>query len=428
MVPSLCSTRWRWISVVGLLGCSLLLMPQLNRVVRAQTPRTAVIPEDTINFSTDRYEIAENGGSITITLERTNGGDTGRRVEFYAYTMYCGDARVARADRDYIEVHDRPFFAPRETSKSYTITILDDNLLEGDEVICLGVYTDESGETLASAGLIIRDDEQPPAQIVSTLHLPLVNVAPYTLRCNPTQGVGGLAPGRYETTVAGRKAMVVVGRNYNPAQPTLLVFYLNGDEGDYKLLTGNSRTRQLVDERGWIMVSPRSLGDERADVIPWRVYFAANKAKLSEIFETIFSQYNVCRDILLGSAVSGGSFFWDIFFFPGKGLDYPAFMLLNCGAGPWFANPHAPGLVSALGQDPTIVARTRVKLSYGSDDFLVPNIQDSIQRLRGAGFTVVVDEMAGRDHCDFDIDDKTRDYWSEVANELQPVLFPPLHQ
>lgn len=408
--------HWLWLLIICLAGgitLSATAMPATG---------VAATPQDTFSFSAEQYDVAETGGAVTVTIQRANGVDAGRRVEFYAYTMYCGGSRTATADRDYLEAHERPFFAPGETSKSFTIAILDDGLTESDEGICLQVFSEPEGQELAFAVVIIRDDEARQAPLPGAAYLPVIQSAPYTRQCNPSGGIGGLAPGSYDTTVAGRKAMVVVGRNYNPARPTLLAFYLHGDEGDYKLLTGNTRTRQLVDELGWILVSPRALGDEQQAFKPWRTYFIANKAKLVEIFETLFTQYNLCRDLLVGSAASGGSFFWDIFFFPGKGLQYPAFMLLNCGAGPSFANPHAAGLVTQLGQTPAIVVRTRVQLSYGSDDFLFANIQESIKRLREAGFGVVVDEMAGKDHCDFDIDAKTRGYWSAVANELQSLL------
>ena len=52
---------------------------------------------------------------------------------------------------------------------------------------------------------------------------------PYTLRCNPSGGSGGLAPGAHFTQVAGLEALVIVGSNYDPGRPTFLSFYLHGD-------------------------------------------------------------------------------------------------------------------------------------------------------------------------------------------------------
>jgi hypothetical protein len=245
------------------------------------------------------------------------------------------------------------------------------------------------------------------------LYLPLVvhsPAAPIPADCNPTGGSGGLAPGAYDTTVAGLRATVVVGKGYNPQQPTFLTFTIHGDGGqiDSYRKPGNP-LNQVVNEHGWILVAPQAPNGKSW----WRDWVGDHNEKLAAVFDSMFANYNVCRDIIFGTSGSGGSEYWTSQFFPSKGGDYPTHTLVACGGNDGHSSA-TRNQILALGKNPVVVARSSFYYVYGSTDSLVPLIEQSIDLYTKAGFNVSVEKITGAGHCN-DWKDQGFTTWHEHA-------------
>ena len=257
---------------------------------------------------------------------------------------------------------------------------------------------------------------------------------PTGLTCNPSNGSGGLSPGTYDITVAGRPAIVIVGDGYTPGQPTFLAFYLHGDGGNYDFDKSQfSAINQFIRQNGWIYVSPlapQTATDSGGDSIhQWNggslpsTGADENLTFLSNVYEEMFANYNVCRNVLFGSSASGGSWYYDAYFFPKRGGTYPAFMDLNCGAagvydgGFWrFADIYQD--LEALSQMPDIVNRSEFRYTIGTDDFLFDGAKTSSATYDALGFNVSTDFLPNVGHCGFSVSEKARDYWQSKAATL----------
>src|SRR5262249_34267314 len=116
----------------------------------------------TLQFSNATYAVNESGGTATITVTRTGGSD-GSVTVHYA-TSDC----TATAGSDYTAVSGTLTFAAGETSKTFTVPILDDTPAEANDTVNLTPSSPTGGATLgsqATATLTIQDDDVPaPAQ------------------------------------------------------------------------------------------------------------------------------------------------------------------------------------------------------------------------------------------------------------------------
>lgn len=214
--------------------------------------------------------------------------------------------------------------------------------------------------------------------------------------CNPTGGSGGLAPGRYATNVAGLKATVVVGKGYKQSTPTYLAFLLHGDGGKYQAYQkANNPITKFIDERNWIFVAPQSPNNGDSW---WQNQKGNQVDAFARVLDTMFAQYNVCRNVVFGTSGSGGSEFWTSHFFPNKGGQYPAHMVIACGGSGGGGSSNRQK-IQALGKDGSVVARSSFYFVYGTKDKLAPMITDSIEIYRNSGFKVYVDKLEGAGHC-----------------------------
>ena len=133
--------------------------------IGAQNTATVTIDDDDgtgqIVFSSTSYAGLENGGAITITVNRTSGTGGGS----VTYTTSNGPAPSATSGVDYTPVTGQLTWASNDlTSKTFTVTPLDDNLVEGGENVTLTLSAPTGGLTLgtpSTATLIITDDESP---------------------------------------------------------------------------------------------------------------------------------------------------------------------------------------------------------------------------------------------------------------------------
>ncbi len=241
---------------------------------------------------------------------------------------------------------------------------------------------------------------------------------PTAFQCNPTNGSGGLAAGHHNgLTVAGLNATVVVGPNYTPDRPTRLAFFLHGDGGIYDRFSNpNQPMRAFVEEHDWILVSPQAPNG----LYWWTEWQVDHRDSFEAVLEAMFAEYNICRNQLFGSGVSGGSAFWASGFFPYRGGEYQAHMVLNCAG--WM-QPY--WRITQFGQDAEIVARSSFAYVYGSEDYLAPDIDIGVQTYQDAGFRVTVNRMEGAEHChhwyengEMTASEHTVFYWTQFAQEL----------
>ncbi len=105
-------------------------------------------------FSASEYSIAENGGSIVITVNRS-GTDGTASVKF--------ETTNGTADQSYYDQNNASLdFASGESSKTMTITIKDNSATNGNKTVNLKLSNATGGATIGSLNavtLIIVDDE-----------------------------------------------------------------------------------------------------------------------------------------------------------------------------------------------------------------------------------------------------------------------------
>ncbi len=107
-------------------------------------------------FVAPSLDISETGGSATISVVRLGLIDQAGTVEFASANG------TATAGTDYIATSGALSFEPGETSKTFTVTVLDDALGEGAKTVLLNLRNPNTGAFLgtpATATLRILDDE-----------------------------------------------------------------------------------------------------------------------------------------------------------------------------------------------------------------------------------------------------------------------------
>lgn len=114
------------------------------------------------NFSLSNFRVLENAGQATITVTRTPGSTT------FATVQFTTQGGTATPSVDYIPRAGSPAnqgmlsFAPGELRKTFKITILNDDAIEGNETVGIKLMSPLGGATLGSqnkATLTIRDDD-----------------------------------------------------------------------------------------------------------------------------------------------------------------------------------------------------------------------------------------------------------------------------
>ena len=109
----------------------------------------------TLRFSSPDYSLSETGASAEITVVRVGGSSREVTVD---YTTRDG---TALADADYTAASGTLVFAEGETSKTFSIPILDDALFEQSETVRLKLSNPAGGALLGHSGatLTIENDD-----------------------------------------------------------------------------------------------------------------------------------------------------------------------------------------------------------------------------------------------------------------------------
>jgi hypothetical protein len=118
-----------------------------------------------VRLSSSAYSVNENGGTVTITVTRSGGTHTGT-------IQYSTSNGTATAGSDYTETSGLLLFGSNEMSKSFTVAVLDDSSIEGNESVNVTLHSPSSSFTLgspSSAILTILDND--------TLSAPTANPA-----------------------------------------------------------------------------------------------------------------------------------------------------------------------------------------------------------------------------------------------------------
>ena len=110
----------------------------------------------TVAFSSGTYAIAEDGTSATIDVTLSATPTQAMSVQ------YSTSNGTATADSDYTAVSGTLSFASGETSKTFTIPIINDTVVESDETVNLTLSNPTGGATLgnpSAATLTISSDD-----------------------------------------------------------------------------------------------------------------------------------------------------------------------------------------------------------------------------------------------------------------------------
>jgi len=108
----------------------------------------------TLQFSSATYSVREAGGSASIIVKRINGSDG-------AVSVDCATSDgTATAGSDYIATSSTLNWADGDAAdKTFTITITDDNLSEGDETFSVTLTDPINGNIVGSAIVTISDND-----------------------------------------------------------------------------------------------------------------------------------------------------------------------------------------------------------------------------------------------------------------------------
>ena len=98
-----------------------------------------------VRFSSPTYSVNENSGTATITVTRSGGTQSGT-------IQYSTSNGTATAGSDYISTGGILSFGTNETSKSFTVAVVNDTAIEGNESVNLTLHSPSSSFTLGSPG------------------------------------------------------------------------------------------------------------------------------------------------------------------------------------------------------------------------------------------------------------------------------------
>jgi len=150
-----------------------------------------------LQLSAPTYTVAENGGSVTITVNRTNGSTNAVAV---TYTTSNGSAT---SGSDYTATNGTLNFAVGQTSATFNVPILDDNLVEGNETFNVTLTGPTNGATLGaqqSAVVTINDVEPGVLQLSAPTYNVAENGGSVTITVNRTNGSTNAVAVNYATS------------------------------------------------------------------------------------------------------------------------------------------------------------------------------------------------------------------------------------
>ena len=181
----------------------------------------------TVQFSSASYGVDENTGGIMVTVMRS-GGDAGQVTVDYA----TADG-TALAGEDYQGNAGTLTFLDGETSRTFTVTILDDAVHEADESLTLTLGNPGGGAVLGSptsAVLTILDNDPAPQPGSLSLGATGYTVAEAGGSVTVTVSRGGGSDGPVTVDYMTSDGSAVAGDDYVSASGTLT--FVDGDTSE----------------------------------------------------------------------------------------------------------------------------------------------------------------------------------------------------
>ncbi len=149
----------------------------------------AVAHQGRVSFTAATQEISESGGSATISVTRTGSSSGSLSVQF------ATSNGSATASSDYSASIGSLTFADGETSKTFVVPILNDNMDEPNEIVSIVLSDFAAGSlpgSLSMTLLTISDDDPPPLVTINDVAVNEGNsgttVATFTLSLSTPSG------------------------------------------------------------------------------------------------------------------------------------------------------------------------------------------------------------------------------------------------
>jgi len=180
-------------------GASIGILSFAVNLFGADEPQPGVLA-----FGAATYAVAENSASGFAVIDVVRAGGSAGLVSVQFYTAN----RTAVAGQDYSGVIGTLVFAAGQTNKTFTIPILDDALIEGNEIVTLILTNATGGATLAggtnsaTVDMVIVDNDFSPGTLsfsaASYRQNERDHLAMITMR--RTNGTTGIVSARYYTS------------------------------------------------------------------------------------------------------------------------------------------------------------------------------------------------------------------------------------
>ncbi len=134
-----------------------------------------------VQFSLPSYTVRENAGAITITVARTGGSDGVVSV------LFKTQGGTATAGQDYTPVSGEISWKDGETGeKSFTITVVDDKVFQGDKTVVVRLSSTSHGAGLSlpiSTTLTVQDNERVLTVGLTGTGIGVINGLPESVIC-----------------------------------------------------------------------------------------------------------------------------------------------------------------------------------------------------------------------------------------------------
>ena len=172
-----------------------------------------------LQFSSATYSVAENVATVTITVTRTGGSSGAVGV------TYATSNGTATAGSDYTATTNTLSWASGDSaSKTFTVTILDDSVYEGNETFNVTLSAPTGGATIGTpnpATVTITDNETPPVagslQFSAATYSVNENGGTATITVTRTGGSNGAVGVTYATS----NGTATAGSDYTATTNTL---------------------------------------------------------------------------------------------------------------------------------------------------------------------------------------------------------------
>jgi hypothetical protein len=174
---------------------------------------TQIADAGVIQFTASSYQVSENGGRATISVQRA--GDTSAS----ATVQFATSDGSATAGADYTATSGTLTFAPGQITRTFTIPILPDALCDGDETVNLTLSNPGGGSVLGTrrtATLTILDPGACINFSAATYHV-LENHGPALI----TVARSGPATGLVTVQFATSNGTAIAPADYTPVSRTL---------------------------------------------------------------------------------------------------------------------------------------------------------------------------------------------------------------